>query len=77
LLCVAASAAPAPAITRIFEAPGPVSGGLAGDGSNLYFTTLAKQQPGGGWNYSQVISLTDSGACVGHGTTTAKARAGT
>jgi probable HAF family extracellular repeat protein len=59
---VAASAAPAPAITRIFEAPGPVSGGLAGDGSNLYFTTLAKRLPGGGWNYSQVISLTDSGS---------------
>src|SRR3989442_217462 len=52
-------AAPAPTITKIYDAPGQIWGGLAGDGNNLYFTTLAKNS---GSTYSKVVSLTAAGA---------------
>ena len=52
-------AAPPPTITKIYDAPGQIWGGLAGDGSNLYFTTLAKNT---GWTFSQVVSITASGS---------------
>lgn len=46
-----------PTITKICDAPGQIWGGLAGDGSNPHFTTLAKNT---GWTCSQVISITAS-----------------
>lgn len=51
-------AASPPTITRIYAAPGQIQGGLSGDGSNLYFTTLAKNT---GWTYSLVVSITSTG----------------
>ncbi|MBI2926169.1 MAG: PQQ-binding-like beta-propeller repeat protein [Verrucomicrobia bacterium] len=50
--------ATAPTITKIYDAPGQIWGGLAGDGSNLYFATLAKSS---GWTYSKVVSITATG----------------
>src|SRR2546425_174814 len=60
-LLVAASVqgATAPTITKIYDAPGQIWGGMAGDGTNLYFTTLAKNS---GSTYSKVVSLTAAGA---------------
>lgn len=52
-------AAPPPTITKIYDAPGQIWGGLAGDGSNLYLTTLAKNS---GWTFSQVVSISASGS---------------
>jgi probable HAF family extracellular repeat protein len=64
-LCAALAAAAAvygaapPTITKIYDAPGQIWGGLAGDGSNLYCTTLAKNS---GWTYSKVVSITATGS---------------
>jgi len=58
LAAASVQAAPAPTITKIYDAPGQIWGGLAGDGNNLYLTTLAKSS---GFTYSKVVSITATG----------------
>jgi outer membrane protein assembly factor BamB len=58
LAAASVQAATAPTITKIYNAPGQIWGGLAGDGANLYFTTLAKNS---GFTYSKVVSITATG----------------